>query len=159
MLSSYKIQRPANVELALQYIDRSLELCPDNPIYLNTKALLLLDGKGNKEAAAVLLEKAHALSPRDITIQNNLNVAKSTGGCFIATAAFGTPFASEVCILRVWRDENLLRSSLGKGFVATYYSISPPIAKFISTRSTLKRVVRWLLMPLVRIVASKYSAN
>jgi tetratricopeptide (TPR) repeat protein len=115
--SSWQIQRPPNVELALQYIDRSLELCPDNPIYLNTKAILLLDGKGDKAAAAVLLEKAHALSPRDINIQNNLNVAKASGGCFIATAAFGTPFAVEVDVLRIWRDESLLRSSWGKVFV------------------------------------------
>jgi len=155
--SSWKIQRPPNVDLALQYIDRSLELCPDNPIYLNTKAILLLDGKGDKASAAILLEKAHALTPRDINIQNNLNVAKSSGGCFIATAAFGSPLAKEVDVLRVWRDESLLQSALGKGFVAAYYRISPPIANFISMRPRLKRIVRWLLMPLVRIVACKHS--
>ena len=69
--------RPANIDLALQYIDRSLELCPDNPNYLNTKAILLLDGKGDNVAAATLLEKAHALNPRDINIQTNLTASKS----------------------------------------------------------------------------------
>ncbi len=43
---------PANVGLALQYIDRSLELFPNDPVYLNVKALLLWEGKGNKRGAA-----------------------------------------------------------------------------------------------------------
>ncbi|MEI6088662.1 MAG: CFI-box-CTERM domain-containing protein [Bacteroidota bacterium] len=157
--SSYKIKNPANVDLALKYIERSIELCPKNAAYLNTKALLLMEGKGDKEAAALLLKKAHWLNPRDITVKNNLDIAKSKGGCFIATAAFGTPFASEVHVLRIWRDESLLQSSLGKTFVAMYYKISPPIAKFISTRIMLKRIVRWLLIPLIRTVAIMQTRN
>ena len=54
---------PANVDLALQYVDRSLELFPDSPVYLNLKALLLWEGKGAKEQAAALLEKAATLNP------------------------------------------------------------------------------------------------
>lgn len=63
---------PANVDLALQYINRSLEYFPENAIYLNLKALLLWEGKGDKIEAASLLERAAALKPTDIDIQ---------GGC------------------------------------------------------------------------------
>jgi tetratricopeptide (TPR) repeat protein len=87
--SAFSGATPANIDLALQYIDRSLELCPDNPIYLNTKAILLLDGKGEKDAAAILLEKAHALNPRDINIQNNLNAAKVPAS-MVAAQQIGT---------------------------------------------------------------------
>lgn len=149
---------PANVDLALQYIDRSLELFPDSPVYLNLKALLLWEGKGAKEQAAALLEKAAARNPRDINIQNNLKALKSST-CFIATAAFGTPFALEVNILRAWRDQRLNASSWGRRLVAFYYHLSPPVADFIATRPVLKRAMRALLAPLVKNLARKYPTN
>ena len=126
---------PANVGLALQYIDRSLELFPDDPVYLNLKALLLWEGKGNKKGAAKLLERAATLNPRDINIQNNYKALQSSP-CFIATAAFGTPFALELNVLRAWRDQHLLVCWWGKRFVAVYNCISPPL------RSSSKRVLR-----------------
>lgn len=146
---------PANVDLALQYIDRSLELFSDSPIYLNLKALLLWEGKGLKKEAAALLEKAALLNPRDINIQNNLKTLKSSS-CFIATAAFGTPFALEVDVLRKWRDQRLLTSSGGRRFVAVYYRLSPPLADFIAVRPALRRITRVLLAPFVKKLARKY---
>lgn len=38
-------------------------------------------------------------------------------GCFIATAAFGTPIAEEVVILRKFRDHVLLKDSAGRNFM------------------------------------------
>lgn len=139
---------PANVDLGLQYIDRSLELFPDNPVYLNTKALLLSDGKGDKAAAKPLLERAAALAPRDINIQNNLK-AISDSGCFIATAAFGTPFGEELHVLRGWRDRVLLQRRSGRAFVLAYYAVSPIIANAIRKNRFAKAVTRTLLRPLV----------
>ena len=149
---------PANVDLALQYIDRSLELFPDSPVYLNLKALLLWEGKGAKEQAAALLEKAATLNPRDINIQNNLKAIKSSA-CFIATAAFGTPFALEINVLRAWRDQRLMASSCGRRLIAFYYYSSPPVADFIATRPLLKRATRLLLTPLVKNLARRYPTN
>jgi len=127
---------PANIDLGLQYINRCLELFPENAVYLNMKALLLWEGHGHKDAALPLLEKAARLAPRDIDIQNNLQRAKSS--CFIATAAYGTPFAEEVDVLRLWRDETLLKSSVGRKLVGLYYRTSPPLARLIESRPALK---------------------
>ena len=74
--STFSGTNPANTDLALQYINRSLTLFPENAVYLNLKALLLWEGKGQKEEAVVLLEKAALLKPRDIDIQNNLKAIK-----------------------------------------------------------------------------------
>jgi tetratricopeptide (TPR) repeat protein len=144
--------RPADVDLGLQYINRSLELFPDNPVYLNTKALLLVDGRGDKEAAQPLLEKAAALAPRDINIQNNLNAVKN-GGCFIATAAFGTAFADELIDLRSWRDHVLSRTIAGRCFIRVYYVIAPWVAACIRPHALARAAARRMLRPLVRHVA------
>jgi len=151
--SIYKGATPADVNLALQYVNRSLEYFPDNPIYLNTKALLLWEGIGNKKAAKELFEKAAEISPRDITIQDNLKKIKSSSSCFIATAAFGTPLAEEVHILCAWRDEKLITTFLGKAFVACYYLLSPTIAKFISNHKFAMVIVRSILKLLIKFIA------
>jgi len=62
--------------------------------------------------------------------------------CFIATAAYGSPAAQEINILRQFRDEFLLHNPPGKAFVAVYYATSPPIAEFISRHEVLRTAVR-----------------
>jgi hypothetical protein len=71
------------------------------------------------------------------------------GGCFIATAAFGSPMAPEVALLRAFRDSCLLTNSPGRLFVEFYYWISPPIADFISRDENLRQITRIILWPLV----------
>lgn len=75
--------------------------------------------------------------------------------CFIATAAYGTPLAEEINVLRKFRDDNLQLSSIGKRFIDFYYLISPPIAKLISSRSCLRKFVRYILNPLVTFLKNK----
>lgn len=69
--------------------------------------------------------------------------------CFIASAAYETPMAKEIQILRRFRDEYLLTNPAGQGLVDIYYTISPPIADFITGHPILKPVVRAGLRPMV----------
>jgi alpha-tubulin suppressor-like RCC1 family protein len=69
--------------------------------------------------------------------------------CFIATAAYGTSMAGEIGILREFRDEYLLTNVVGQSLVGLYYSVSPPIAEFISEHPSLKPIVRAGLLPAV----------
>ena len=73
------------------------------------------------------------------------------GGCFIATAAFGSSMEKHVTILKDFRDNYLLPSTMGRIFVNTYYKYSPAVAHFIEKHETLRGVVRLGLMPLVVI--------
>ena len=70
-------------------------------------------------------------------------------GCFIATAAFGTPLAPQVNTLRAFRDRVLLTNTPGRLFVALYYRTSPPLADFITEHDLLRAGVRTLLRPLI----------
>gem|GEM_PF-554072 len=67
-------------------------------------------------------------------------------GCFIATAAYGTSTAEEIDVLRAFRDEVLLESTVGSHLVEWYYQTSPPVADFIAENSLLKTIVRELVV-------------
>jgi hypothetical protein len=78
---------------------------------------------------------------------------RSPGFCFIATAAYGTPMAGEIQILREFRDEYLLSNPIGATLVEFYYRVSPPIAQFITEHPSLKPIVRAALLPAVAMSA------
>ncbi len=71
------------------------------------------------------------------------------GGCFIATAAYGSYLHPQVELLRHFRDEHLLTNAPGRAFVALYYHYSPPLADFIARHPFLRGVTRVLLTPIV----------
>lgn len=71
------------------------------------------------------------------------------GGCFIATAAFGSPLEPHVQILRDFRDEYLRGRAAGSSMVRLYEDLSPPVARFVSTNEVLKAAVRLSLLPLI----------
>jgi hypothetical protein len=74
------------------------------------------------------------------------------GGCFIATAAYGSSMAGEVVTLRRFRDDHLMKSEAGRGFVRLYYRYSPAVADYIRERDTLRAAVRWGLWPVVSAI-------
>lgn len=74
---------------------------------------------------------------------------KGRGGCFIATAAYGSYEERHVKVLREFRDRYLLTNRAGRAFVSFYYMVSPPIADFIIEHRCLKPVVRVALWPVV----------
>jgi hypothetical protein len=71
------------------------------------------------------------------------------GGCFIATAAFGSPLAGQVEILRQFRDRYLLTNDFGRKFVAWYYRNGPVAASYIKDKPLVKAAVRVALYPLI----------
>ena len=73
------------------------------------------------------------------------------GGCFIATAAYGSIMEPRVKILRNFRDRFLLHNSIGKSFVRLYNTYSPPMADFIAKHDSLRAMVRISLLPVVGI--------
>ena len=71
------------------------------------------------------------------------------GGCFIATAAYGSSIANNVVALKDFRDNILLKNSVGRSFMRFYYEISPPLADYIGEHQNLRIAVRLSLTPIV----------
>jgi len=71
------------------------------------------------------------------------------GGCFIATAAYGSLLHPHVEILRDFRDKYLIPKTLGHKFVDFYYRYSPFLANIVAKHKALKIAVQINLLPVV----------
>ena len=70
---------------------------------------------------------------------------KKKGGCYIATAVYGSYDCPEVWTLRRYRDHKLARSLAGRTFIRAYYAISPTLVKWFSDAQWFKTLGRLLL--------------
>jgi len=73
------------------------------------------------------------------------------GGCFIATAAYGSNMDRHVKILYKFRNKHLLTNSIGRDIVDTYYTFSPPVASYLHKHPFEKAIVRYALIPRIGI--------
>lgn len=100
-------------------------------------------------ASNIILEN---ISAPGISMTVDYNLSNTGGsGCFIATAAYGTPMAEDIDYLRGFRDEYLLSVSVGRKFVELYNQYSPPLAERIRRNETLRALTRATLLPLVTL--------
>jgi len=95
----------------------------------------------------------NGLDPADVAVNNQASSigGSGSGGCFIATAAFGSPVEPHVTILRKFRDRFLFSNGIGKRFVRIYYIHSPPLADSIAKHESLKALVRLSLIPVLGV--------
>ena len=53
-----------------------------------------------------------------------------SGGCYVATAVYGSYDCPQVWTLRRYRDYSLAKTWYGRAFIRTYYAISPTLVKW-----------------------------
>ena len=69
----------------------------------------------------------------------------SSGGCYIATMAYGGYDHPQVLKLRKYRDRVLLNNKLGVLFVKIYYYISPKFVKIFTGKILINKLIKRLL--------------
>ncbi|MBI5756869.1 MAG: hypothetical protein HZA12_08085 [Nitrospirae bacterium] len=118
-----------------------------------TKIVFISDRDGNDEAYLMDPDGGNPVNlsndPADDDLPAASPVYQEGGGCFIATAAFGSYLDPHVRIFRNFRDNYLLTNSHGRAFVAFYYKYPPPVALFISRHENIRTATRWVLTPVV----------
>jgi len=106
-------------------------------------------------ASAAAPATTFTMPAQNVIVTATFQLIPTTSGCFIATAAYGSPTAGQIDVLREFRDGVLLESTAGSQLVDLYYRLSPPIADFISENSLLRTLVRELLVdPVVWVVGA-----
>lgn len=76
-------------------------------------------------------------------------IERSSSGCYVATAVYGSYDCPEVWTLRRYRDDTLASSWYGRSFIRLYYSISPTFVKWFGSTKWFKQLWK---SPLDRMV-------
>lgn len=82
-------------------------------------------------------------------INSNTNTNNS-GGCYVATAVYGSYDCPQVWTLRRFRDYTLAETWYGRAFVKIYYAVSPTLVKWFGTTNWFRNLWR---KPLDRMVS------
>lgn len=128
-------------------------LVNDVPYYFKIAAIDAAGNVGLYNGKATDSDCQYSVNPLDttcrvVTPSEVVGVLDKTN-CFIATAAYGTPFASELNVLRDFRDQILMKTAIGRAFVRAYYFASPVAAQFILKHDALRDLTRKALVPFV----------
>ena len=72
--------------------------------------------------------------------QKYTNSSTSKGGCYVATAIYGSYDCPQVWTLRRYRDNTLASTWYGRAFIHTYYAISPTLVKWFGDTKWFKKM-------------------
>jgi hypothetical protein len=129
-------------------------------MYEESKAILPMGGRPGGVLALKGVQRKtliEAIAAFD-GIADQLGAPKS-GGCFVATVAFDSPFTPEMRTLRDFRDERLLSSAPGRAFVRFYYRFGPRLARAMADKPSVMRAVRFLLRLFCKAIAIRSNKN
>ena len=138
------------------YEENGYQICK----YCGTKHLITSDDKPEKGSIIDLNEdvqrllrrcreepsRAKQCAERILEIDPNNAEAKrrlsayqgKSGGCYIATAIYGSYDCPQVWTLRRYRDYSLAKTWYGRAFIRTYYAISPTLVKWFGDLELFK---------------------
>lgn len=100
----------------------------------------------------------HYINGNKITISTNDDTTdqKNTeGGCYIATAVYGSYDCPEVWTLRRFRDNTLAKSWIGRVAVRIYYATSPSLVRWFGDKEWFKRYFKGKLDKMVQTLQKK----
>lgn len=81
--------------------------------------------------------------------------ANKKGGCYVATAVYGSYDCPQVWTLRRYRDYTLAQTWYGRLFIMLYYSISPTLVKWFGSTNWFKKMWKGKLDRMVADLQAK----
>lgn len=123
------------------------------------KGEIFLDIGGERTKSLPLVQDI-AKWLNDMTNGSESVISKSEGGCYIATAVYGTYDCPELWTLRRYRDTYLAKYLLGRGFIKLYYSTSPSFVRLFGKNKWFTKVLKTVIDKIVRYLNNKgYSPD
>ncbi len=99
------------------------------------------------------------LSSATVNFAKDNDSGSSGGGCYVATAVYGSYDCPEVWTLRRFRDETLAQTWYGRAFIHTYYAVSPTLVKWFGDTDWFKNMWRGPLDRMVENLNAKGVAD
>jgi len=127
------------------YYDR-VDYAPDGD-YILKQNLMNETGKWYKKGISagcdpdVLEGRVWAEKPVNFNSSNNNNKTDK-GGCYIATAVYGSYDCAEVWTLRRFRDDYLSKMIWGRYFIKAYYRISPKLVELFGDSKVFTKIFK-----------------
>ena len=90
---------------------------------------------------------------------NTTPTEASKGGCYVATAVYGSYDCPQVWTLRRFRDDTLATSWSGRVFIRTYYALSPTLVKWFGNSPWFRRFWKGKLDRMVSNLNAKGVAD
>ncbi len=84
--------------------------------------------------------------------QVDVAATKSSGGCYIATMAYGDYDHPQVLLLREYRDQVLSRNITGRLFIKFYYATSPTLVNILNNKKPINSAIRRLLDKWIQVI-------
>ena len=81
---------------------------------------------------------------------NSYTPPKERGGCYIATAVYGSYDCPQVWTLRRYRDYSLAKTWYGRTFIKVYYALSPTAVRLFGRRKWFQKTWRKRLDRMVK---------
>lgn len=94
----------------------------------------LADKKGNRNVINEYISKIQKYDSTYTPPQ------EQSGGCYVATAVYGSYDCPQVWTLRRFRDYTLAETWYGRAFIRTYYAISPTLVKWFGHTKWFKKM-------------------
>ena len=110
------------------------------------------DARLVKSAAEDFTPLPHQQVSRSTVASPRTASGSSGGGCYVATAVYGSYDCAQVRVLRDWRDRRLATNPTGKAFIRVYYALSPTLVRGLGRQSWFVVPTRMLLDRLISIL-------
>jgi TPR repeat protein len=146
----------AQYQLALCYAQGiGVEKNPSNAVFWCEKAVDQGHADAAKALAGLLKEKSARLMElaeeqeekvrkMEVARENGswqaTKPSSSGGGCYIATAVYGSYNCPQVWTLRRYRDNSLARTACGRALIKAYYAMSPSLVKRFGTMEWFQHI-------------------
>jgi hypothetical protein len=102
------------------------------------------------EVRRKIREDMNTISSTEIQVDNAIK--KASGGCYIATMAYGDYDHPQVVRLRKYRDEVISKSFAGRGFIKIYYMLSPKLVCLLKDATIFNTLIRAALDKLIKVI-------